>query len=268
MEGRPVPIIAIADQARVPGGVRSSAADRCAIADAIDDVPAGTEIVLVSSDPVGWQESRAIRLAFGQELIGLLRVDVPPTAFFLITAALAMLRDDQLGLASATAALASSVSSTQVLLSSVTSLDRPAPRFGQHLASMWPTTRYLVDWDTQSVARAQTVGSTAGIAAVIARSPKSFAEVDERTWPAERVELVVGAAAPWHASRWLEITTLRERLDEVIASVQHPEMTRALPTCRSCARLGWGERCVFCQLPLVDADMHAPVAVPSVGGLA
>jgi hypothetical protein len=263
-----VPIIAIADQARVPGGVRSSAADRCAIADAIDDVPAGAEIVLVSSDTVGWRESRAIRLGYGQERIGLLRVDAPPTAFFLVTAALAMLRDDQLGLASATAALASSVSSTQVLLSSVTSLERPAPGLGQHLASLWPTTRYLVDWDLQSVARAHTIGSTVGLAVVVARSPKGFADVDERAWPAARVELVVGAAAPWHASRWLEVTTLGERLDEVITSVQHPEMTQALPTCRSCARQGYGERCVFCQLPLSDSELPIPIPFPSVGGLA
>ena len=261
-----MPIIAIADQVLVPGGVRSATADCSEIAAAIDDVPAGAEIVLVSSDMIGWRESRAIRLAYGQERIGLLRVDVPPTAFFLVTAALAMLRDGQLSLASATAALTDSVSSTQVLLSSVTSLERPAPRFAQHLASLWPTTRYLVDWGMQSVSRARTVSPTAGLAVIVARSPKGFGDVDEEAWPTERVELAVGRATPWHAARWLEVTTLRERLDDVIAAVQHPDQTQALPVCRSCARPGWGERCVFCQLPLTNSEMSGPV--PSVGGLA
>ena len=153
------------------------------------------------------------------------------------------------------------------LLSSVGSLERPNPHLGLHAASLWPSSRFLVNWELQRVSRAREAPPLEGHIAVIARSAKAFAGFDDASLPAERVELQLGpGATPWKCARWVEVTTLHEWLEEIVDHVLRPEVTRTFPLCSSGGRAGWGQVCVFCQLPLTEAALSSAAVTP--GGLA
>lgn len=262
-----MPVIMVADQAVAPRGAVSAVADRRAIAAAVGATPRGSQVVLLSSDEAGWRESRAVRLAYGREDIGLLRCDVPLTALFVVASALTMLPDGELGLAGAVSAMVTRASSTFALLSSVGSLDRPNPHLGHHAASLWPSSRFLVDWELQRVSRARQIPPLEGHSAVIARSANAFAAFDDASLPAERAELEVGPGrSPWRCARWVEVTTLNEWLEDIVGYVLRPDVTRTFPVCPSCGRAGWGQACVFCQLPLTEAALSSAAVTP--GGLA
>ena len=242
-------------------------AERQAIAEAVDATPRDSLVLLLSSDEAGWRESRAVRLAYGREEIGLLRCDVPITALFVVASALAMIPDSELGLAGAASAMVTGASSTFALLSSVSALERPNPHLGLHAASLWPSSRFLVDWELQRISRAREIPALEGHIAVIARSTNAFAGFDDASLPAERVELQLRpGATPWNCARWVEVTTMHEWLEDIVDHVLRPEVTRTFPICPSCGRAGWGRVCVFCQLPLTEAVLSYAAVTP--GGLA
>ncbi|MGV8977002.1 MAG: hypothetical protein ACOH17_03070 [Cellulomonas sp.] len=261
-----MPVIVVADQAVAPRGAAVAVAERQAIAEAVDATPRDSQVLLLSSDETAWRESRAVRLAYGREDIGLLRCDVPVTALFVVASALAMIPDADLGLAGAASAMVTRASSTFALLSSVGSLERPNPHLGLHAASLWPSSRFLVDWELQRISRARELPPLEGHIAVIARSANAFAGFDDAGLPAERVELQLRpGASPWKCARWVEVTTLHEWLEDIVDHVLRPEVTRAFPLCPSCGRAGWGQVCVFCQLPLIEVAVSPAVLTP--GGL-
>lgn len=157
--------------------------------------------------------------------------------------------------------------STFALLSSVSSLERPNPHLGLHAASLWPSSRFLVNWELQRVSRARELPPLEGHIAVIARSAKAFAGFDDASLPAERVKLQLGpGATPWKCARWVEVTTLHEWLEEIVDHVLRPEVTRTFPLCSPGGRAGWGQVCVVCQLPLTEATLSSAAVTP--GGLA
>lgn len=260
-----MPIILVASHTFDVAGTTSVAADRRDIAAAVDATPRGAPIVLLCADEDAWSESRAVRLAYGRHDIGLLRCEIPTTALFVVVTALAIFRDRDLSLAGALSDLVSRATSTYVLMSSVTNLDRPTPSLVQHVASLWPPSRFVVDWSEQRVTRAETIPPVDGRVAVIARSAKPIDTFDEASLPVERVEVELGSGpGPWRAARWVEVTTLHEWLEDIVAYVLDPTENRNRPTCRSCDRVGWGQLCVFCQLPLVESSL-VPVVATSGG---
>lgn len=257
-----VPVIVIADRASVPDGLRAVAPDRRAIVDAVAELPPQAPVVLVAVDAAGWAEARAARLLYGREDIGLLRLDLPPTAVFVVAAGLELVRDEDLGLVGAVVDASARVMRTYALVSSVGKLERPTPGFGQHVASLWPSTRFLVDVAAGTVTSARELPPVTGVAAV-ARSAASWRGFDEATLPQNRIDLPAGlASAPWRSARWVEVTAVDGWIDDIVATVTSAAHVRTLPTCRSCARPGHGARCVFCQLPL-DAAAPATVTTPA-----
>ncbi|GEA86235.1 hypothetical protein [Cellulomonas cellasea] len=258
-----MPVIVIADRASVPDGLRAVAPDRRALVDAVAELPPQAPVVLVAVDAVGWAEARAARLLYGREDIGLLRLDLPPTAVFVVAAGLELLADENLGLVGAVVDASARVMRTYALVSSVGKLERPTPSFGQHVASLWPSTRFLVDLTAGTVTPARELPGLTGIAAV-ARSATTWRGFDESTLPENRIDLPSGlAAAPWRSARWVEVTAVDGWIDDIVATVTSPAHVRTLPTCRSCTRPGHGARCVFCQLPL-DAPATSAVATPAL----
>lgn len=264
-----MPIVAVCDAAFVPPGVLHVGPEASAVIDLVAGLDPADPVVLVSQASAGTLAARSARLALGDPRVGLLSHEVPGTAFFLAAAALRLLPNSALSLASCTAALAAHTTSTRALLSSVSTLVRPTPSFGDHVRSLWPSSRFVVSWGEDTVVPGRRIEPVPGVVTVVARSARSWADLDESAWAGETVELPQAQGAPaWASARWVEVSTLREGLDTVIRAVTDPAATRDFPHCRSCERMGWAGLCVFCQLPVGDEAAGTPILSPaSQGGL-
>ncbi|MGO1315842.1 MAG: hypothetical protein ACTMIR_02230 [Cellulomonadaceae bacterium] len=253
-----MPIIAIVEPAAVPDGVLAAQPDLEAAVSAVQATPG--DVVLVSRTEPGRRTARATRLVLGAEHVGLLHIPVPATRFYALAAALAQLQDTDLGLTPSVADAAGALLRTQVLLSSVTSLEDPSPRMGQHLASLWPPSRFLLDWDARTLRRTREIPVIDGGLRVVAESAVAlnlpdppWSEADVEIHPDERL---------WPSSRWIEVTTLTAPLGDAAHRVAAGSVHQA--SCPACGRRGSGPTCVFCAVVL---DLPALAAtVPATPG--
>ena len=261
-----MPIVAVADPAHVPGGMLAGSSLVDVIA-AIRETGPTSDVVLLTHDLTGLRIAWSARLACGEDRVGIVYKDMPPTAFYAVASVCQGLPEEALGLAGVAATATLNVLTTHTLLSSVTSVERPIPSLGQHLASLWPGTRFVVDHRVDTVRRVKAMPDPIGIALVIAGSPKEFAGLDTSNWPQTRTTLPAMAnSTAWQASRWLEVSALAQPAESILGGVLHDQQLSQYVTCSTCDRPGWGRRCIFCEVPFSHMDAPLVSAIPT-GGL-
>ena len=245
-----MPVVAVAASRHVYRGSPYAAADPDEIMQLVMGIPKHKDVVLLSADPSALQATRAVRLALGEERIGLAHYDAPPTAFVFGVAGATLLPEGRLGLVPAVLAAVAAATTTTAYLSSVGSLERPVPKLTQHLVSSLPWTRFVVDWGSQTVQVAHGPRVPTGIAIMVSASERPMPDVDESGWPAARGVLAGDDGSFWGSRRWLETSVLHERLDSVVAGLASREEVARHSACRSCGRVGGPGLCAFCQLPM------------------
>ena len=261
-----MPIVAVADPAHVPGGMLAGPGLVDVIV-AIREAGPNADGVLLARDLSGLRTAWSARLACGEDRIGIVYKDMPPTAFYAVAAACQGLPEEALGLAGVAVNATLGAISTHTLLSSVTSVERPVPSFGQHLASLWPGTLFDIDHNAGSVKRVKTMPEPAGVALIIAGSVKHIGAVDTSNWPQTRTTLpAMVRSTTWQAARWIEVSALAEPVESILGGVLHDQQMSHYVLCSTCDRPGWGRRCIFCEVPFSQMDAPLVSGIPT-GGL-
>jgi len=260
-----VPIIAVTDPSRVPDGT-ACATDLEGLVALVRSAGAGTDCVLVSHTEAGAALARAARLACGERTVGLLHVRSTATAFFAAVGAVRLLPQECLGLAGVVTSILSSTMWTRVVLGRLGEPGVPAPTTGQRLRGMFPGARFVVDPVSDVVEPTQDLLAPPGVIVVVASSVAG-ARPDSRTdlaaGGAYRYDLDLGPAG-WRARRWTEATVLTRQIEDVVRHSLEPSSYAYYSTCAVCGRVAWGERCIFCQVPLLVRD---DLAVQTIGGI-
>ncbi|MER7796870.1 hypothetical protein [Microbacterium sp. NPDC096154] len=239
-------IIAVGQAPGAPSAVRPVADALPEIIDAVQSVEG--DVLLLTREPEARRLSRAARLTLGAERVALHHADAPLTAWVLalhlVEPLAAAWPVGQLG-AAVDAAL--HAVRTRVVLSSLTTLEAPAPTLAQHLTSMLPGTAYEVDLTAGTIQTARTAMALHGPTAVIARSDRPVHKA-YRDWQPPGLVLP-GARAGWRAARWCEASEApipAAALNDVFASLPGGR-------CPVCDRVGSSRSCLFCDVPLDGA---------------
>ncbi|OJV58709.1 MAG: hypothetical protein BGO38_15045 [Cellulomonas sp. 73-145] len=235
----------------MPEGCQRADADPEAVIDVVSRLPAGTDALLVTNDPQARKVAQSVRLALGGERVGLVHHEAPPTAFYLALSAAQLLPEQSLGLAGELLTAVSAATSTSAVLSSVASLQKPSPSLLHHVASLWPPSRFAVDWQNQTVRLGDEAQAPEGVAVVVCASAKPVGPSQTRPGPATELEPEAGAAF-WGAARWFEASVLLTGLDTLVARTVMATSAPGARTCPSCDRPGGADLCAFCQLPVVE----------------
>ncbi len=252
-----VPVVAVGDPTRTPDGCLAAPADPVEILDVLAGIPEDADVVLLASDPAASAAARSVRLALGEARLGVVDHDVPPTAFYVGATAVTALPDNALGLTPAVLAAVQDSATTRAVVSSVGRLSRPNPSLWQHVAGLWPATRFEVDERAGTVTRVAAGEVVDGRAVIVSSSDPPVQELDER-WAHSRVD-IPGDGARWGAKRWLETTVLHADLGDLVSQLLTPANLSEYPRCRSCSRIGLLGDCIFCRLPLpLDALSGTP----------
>lgn len=238
-------VIAIGAPDGVHHAIRRADATLDAVVAAVASLPDG-DIVLATRDEPGRRVARSARLVLGPERLGLLHVEAPVTAWAVMLAGLVTG-----GLTASSARAVADVVlarvTTRALVSSVASLESPAPTFRQHAGSLLPRTAFVVDPGRGTVGRfLEHLGlPSGGDMLVIARSPKPVVPdaTDLLPRPAD-VELV-GMRAEWPAARWFEASTIDGPLSWAVASAA--STSHRWSACEVCGRAAT-ETCIFCDI--------------------
>src|SRR5699024_10919840 len=124
---------------------------------------------------------------------------------------------------------------TQVLMSSVSRLERPNPTLIDHVGSLIPGTRYLVDWTRQQITRAKNLAPIEAPLHVLARSEHQWPEDKLLPLPPHAIALPVMAQA-WDSRRWIELSAVFSPPEEVVRTVTAHHQPGQSPTCVGCGR--------------------------------
>ncbi|RPF22934.1 hypothetical protein [Myceligenerans xiligouense] len=207
------------------------------------------DVVLATRDEEARKVARAARLVLGSERLALLHLDVHVTAWAVV---LAGLTTPALPAASALAVADDVLAhvSTRAIVSTVTSLEKPAPTFRQHAGSLLPSSAFVVDPGRGTVGRfLGHLGIPDGEIIVIARSARPVVPEAHDLLP-HPADVELGGpqglrAAEWPAPRWLEVSSLASPLTSTITNVASGFFH--WPACEVCGRAA-PESCLFCDV--------------------
>ncbi|PUB30163.1 hypothetical protein C8K30_102545 [Promicromonospora sp. AC04] len=248
-------VVAIGAPEGVHPAVRRAERTLEAVVAAVADLPTD-DVVLATRDERARKVARSARLVLGSERLGLLHVDTPVTAWAVVLAGLAAG-----GLTASAARAVTDVVlariTTRALVSSVASLESPAPTFRQHAGSLLPGTAFVVDPGRGTVGRFhERLGvPSGGDMLVVARSPRPVVPDDTDLLPRPADAELIGAEPEWHAARWLEASTIDGPLSWAVASAASGSHRWA--ACEVCGRAASGA-CIFCGLTVSSARAGLP----------
>ncbi|WP_407318723.1 hypothetical protein UQW22_18635 [Isoptericola halotolerans] len=254
-------MIAIGAPEGVHPAVRRTAPDLADVATTAAAMLAD-DVVLVTRDEESRKVARSARLVLGPEHVGLLHVTAPVTAWAVVLSGLAS-GDLPASSASAVSEAVLARTTTRVLLSSVASLDRPAPTLRQHLGSYLPRTAFVVDPDRGTVGRfSGRLGiPDGGDLLVVARSGRAVVRGAESELLPREPDVDLGVpATSWRAARWMEVSTL----DGAVCDVAAGALSARPEVCDACGRDA-SVTCVFCQVADRRARPQAPGRTTPVG---
>lgn len=260
-----MPLIAVTDPSRVPDGT-SCATELEGLVALLRAAGPGTDSVLVSHTAAGAALARAARLACGERSVGLLHVPSPATAFFATTGALRLLPQECLGLAGVVSSILASTMWTRVVLGRLGEPGAPEPTVGQRIRGVFPGARFVVDPVADVVEPVRELVAPAGVMVLVGSSPagaRPDPRVDLSAGGAYRFDIDLGEAG-WRARRWTEATVLTRNVDDIVRHALQPSSYAYYSSCSACGRIAWGERCIFCQVPLLVRD---DLAVQTIGGI-
>ena len=227
----------------LPPGIAGVAADVADVVEAVQEESG--DVLLLTRDAAARRAARAARMALGPERIAVFHVEAPLTAWVLALHLMMPLAPTwpvaQLGGALQTLVQATR---TRVALSSLASLEHPAPSFAQYVVSLSPWTTFDVDLSTGIISKATAAMPQSGGPVAVARSAKPVRK-DYADWMPGALQLDP-AGAGWKARRWCEVTDL------VVSDAQITAMLSQLPAhrCPVCDRVGSSPSCLFCDHPL------------------
>ncbi|MDQ0426309.1 hypothetical protein [Cellulomonas iranensis] len=250
-------ILALAPAHRLPSGTVVAEPDAESVVAALLALDPEAPVLVVADSTAGRDAARAARLVLGQERVGVLAHEVPPTAFFVAVAALQMLPDIALGLAPSVLEGLGEGVRTVALVSSVAALERPRPSVALDLASRLPGSVFRVDWTAQTISRDQALDLPAGVATIATASERPVVAAGLPQPAQAHVDLATDGAF-WGAKRWYEATVVVRALEETVEERLSPSFVAAVPRCASCARLATGPSCLFCQIPVPDGTVSVP----------
>lgn len=215
---------------------------------AVHRLPAD-DIVLATRDEDARKVARAVRLVLGSERLALLHLDVQLTAWAVVLTALTTPALP----AAAARAVADDVLShvfTRAIVSTVTSLEQPAPTFRQHAGSLLPHSAFVVDPRRGTVGRfLGHLGIPDGEIIVVARSLRPVVPEAHGLLP-HPADVELGGpqglrTAEWPAPRWFEASSLDAPLTSTITTVASGFFR--WPACDVCGRAA-PESCLFCDV--------------------
>ncbi|MFD7023884.1 hypothetical protein [Promicromonospora sukumoe] len=227
-----------------------------AVVAAVAGLPDG-DVVLTTRDETSRKVARSARLVLGPERLGLLHVESPVTAWAVMLAGLVTG-----GLTASSARAVADVVlarvTTRALVSSVASLESPAPTFRQHAGSLLPRTAFVVDPGRGTVGRFQeSLGvPSGGDMLVVARSPRPVVPDATDLLPRPADTELVAARADWPAARWFEASTIDGPLSWAVASAA--STSHLWSACEVCGRAAT-ETCIFCDITVRPAPTRAPL---------
>ncbi|WP_423461782.1 hypothetical protein ACO229_13740 [Promicromonospora sp. MS192] len=248
-------VVAIGAPDGIHPAVRRANATLDSVVAALADLPAD-DVVLATRDEPGRKVARSARLVLGPERLGLLHVETPVTAWAVMLAGLVTG-----GLTASSARAVADVVlarvTTRALVSSVASLESPAPTFRQHAGSLLPRTAFVVDPGRGTVGRFQErLGvPTGGDMLVVARSPKPVVPDVTDLLPRPADAELVGTRAEWPAARWFEVSTIDGPLSWAVASAA--SASHRWSACEVCGRAAT-ETCIFCDIAARPAHTRVP----------
>lgn len=260
-----MPIVAVTDASRVPDGT-ACATDLEGLVAHLRAVRPGEDSVLVSHTERGEALARAARLACGERSVGLLHVPSTATAFFASIGAVRLLPQECLGLGGVVASILSSTMWTRVVLRRLGEPGTPVPTFSQRLRGAFPGARFVVDPVSGVVEPTKELVAPQGVIVLTASSAPATrpdSRIDLTAGGAYRYDLDLGSDG-WRARRWTEATVLTRQVEDVVHHSLQPSSYAYYSTCAVCGRIAWGERCIFCQVPLLVRD---DLAVQTIGGI-
>ncbi|MFI6424184.1 hypothetical protein [Promicromonospora sp. NPDC050880] len=238
-------VVAIGAPDGVHAAVRRADATLDAVVAAVAGLPDG-DVVLATRDDAGRKVARSARLVLGPERLGLLHVDTPVTAWAVMLAGLVTG-----GLTASSARAVADVVlarvTTRAIVSSVASLESPAPTFRQHAGSLLPRTAFVVDPGRGTVGRfRESLGvPSGGDLLVVARSPRPVVPDAMDLLPRPADAELVNASAGWPAARWFEASTIDGPLSWAVASAA--SASHRWSACEVCGRAAT-ETCIFCDI--------------------
>ncbi|NOW02075.1 hypothetical protein [Isoptericola chiayiensis] len=218
----------------------------------------------MSRDPQGRAVARSARLAIGGNDLAHLHMPCRATQWALVLDALVRLPDSAMGGARAAAEALLFTTRTQLVISSVTALDRPSPSFGQHVASYWPGATFVVDLAAGTVGPFRRSIEVPPHGVVLARSGRQVVpDGVVRALPSPLLEIRV-PGTEWKARRWLEVTGTETSPEHIVATALNGG---TWARCSVCGRSGLSARCLFCEVDLPGAATAGVAAATSQGVL-
>lgn len=243
-------VVFLASPDSLPHGFTHSQARYDSIISAISAVDSQEDVLLVVRDTASEHLARGARLALNDRRTAIHVTQAPATQFFMQAAVLDLLPADHLGLAPLVEKQVAANSYCQVLLSSVSKLAHPNPKLVDHALSALPWSRFLVDWTNQQISRDKQLRDVQAPLLIAAKSVSQWNEEKIDPLPPEVVWLPTQPRPVWQAKRWIELSAFFSYPESLAQGIVVSHGHEGAPRCISCSRLGSGERCLFCGVPI------------------
>jgi len=248
-------VIFVASPESLPVGLQQADPNWDSILTAISQVNADEDIVLVTRSAAAERVARGVRLSLNTERVGIYTSTVPPTLFFVLAATLALLPSDRLGVVGAVERRVIASSYTQVLMSSVARVSHPNPTLLDHVISLVPGTRYLVDWTNQQIKRQKDLNPLEAPLYVTAYSAQQWPAEKVKPLPANAITLPSQPTPSWEARRWIEASAVFQQPEQIARETAGLHEVGRSAACVSCRRSGSDQRCIFCGVPVGHLEL-------------
>jgi len=254
-------VVFIASPESLPHGFVHAQARYDSVFEEISRLAPDEDILLVVRDAVGERIARGVRMALSNRRIGIYATDAPVTLFFMYAAVLDLLPADHLGMAELVATQVAANSQCQVLVSSVAKISRPNPKLLDHALSALPWSRFRVDWTNQQITREKQLRTLQAPLLIAAKSQAQWKDDKLDPLPNDVVMLPSQPDSHWEAKRWIELSVFFLYPEALAQGIVDAGAREGAPRCVSCTRLGGGERCLFCEVP-VKGNSHDVITNP------
>lgn len=203
-------------------------------------------ILLVCRTGQEEREARVLRTALSRDHLGVLPLDEPETRFRILAYCLCQLSPEMLAQAPVVIEVLLPALRTRVALTSVSRLTRPAPTLRQHIESLMPGSRFLLDLNQGNVTRTTNITWPAPPQEHLA----VWAANDELGRVTENLEklgihreVVLPVSRCWPSKSWAEMTILDADPGPLVAEA----LNRVSQTiCPHCGRSAVPEGCLMC----------------------
>ena len=247
-------VVFVASPESLPHGLQHAEPNYDSLLDAVARFPNDEDIVFVVRTDAAERVVRGLRMSLNTRRIGIYRTTAPPTVFFMVAATLALLPPDRLGLASAVERQVIANSYTQVLMSSVARVSQPNPRLMDHVLSLFPWTRFVLDWTGQQIRREKDFRPVQPPLLVAAHSQQQWKPGKITALPPHAVTLPTQPLSAWESRKWVELSAVFAYPENISAEILSAHAPGSSGACVSCGRLGSGQRCIFCAVPVSSME--------------